>query len=59
MPLSELPAALAEWAQTDRRQRQAVRVPLDVTHQMPWGVLALLIGVLAAEWTVRKLNGLA
>lgn len=59
VPLSELAAALAEWAQTDRRQRQAVRVPLDVTHQMPWGVLALLVGVLAAEWTVRKLNGLA
>lgn len=58
VPLSELPAALTEWSQTDRRQRQTVRVPLDVTHRLPWGVLGLLLAALTAEWAVRKLNGL-
>lgn len=56
--LSELPAVLAELAQSDQRERimQTTRTALIETE--PWLWLGWLVVALGAEWAVRKRCGL-
>ncbi len=57
--LEELPVLLQQLAATDRRRQIRTAIHNDVLASDPWGLLAWLVVLLAAEWIIRKRTGLA
>jgi len=58
-PLEQLPDALKRLTAKDRRRRIEHPATYELTERQPWLLLALAVGALALEWSLRKPAGLA
>lgn len=56
--IDALPAAVDELLAHDPRERIETKVDYDVVRRQPWLLLAIVTAAVAAEWVIRRRNGL-